>query len=653
MNAILQSVLSRQQQFHTASKSLVGYDIPSNRGYAVPITKDKLGYSTAGSLLMDGEVDEKRMSAKFVVSTVEQDRQGDIVPPESCIKHLANYRRNPVVFFGHEMIPFPIATCESPDGQFCFWPEPDNGRIVSQAWFHGKTSESTQIFGLVAVKALRMASLGFAPIAAQRISRRKAEPRLGQRPSISPQGYMFDEIDVVEWSVVGVPANSGAEVIAVGLSKGLLFGDKISEVMRKALAPLASPRSGAVRGNYNPIQGNLARTIMNIQSIILAKKAYPVLADAKLHATSKGWDTSDVEDVDGSFVFHQITASRCEGLELPIASAENPDATFVCYKSLKDEGGAPMQPQVMPPGAGFLADTSAMLDEMANLLNQHNGVLEHPPIREACMKGIEEVAGHRKSLDDLMAKEYPDLFGKAEPSFTEDFDRHLKEFTASVRKSIDDAAMGPTGDEFIPKPGAKFLAKVAGCFGKAMEYCGAAVHHQEHPPVAALCKALATEIPVRRDEVVKMMKEHYADAHDHLGWGKKALEQDADKKEKAVVAADDEKVVEKSELVGEKKPDDDPIKGMCKFLADVAKMCSDMVDKMAKGDGKNPYEVAPGFTPSTKAVDPDEEEEDAMSDEEEKQLAQLTKRLEEVCNETSRQARQMTFLTGGKVNGRY
>ena len=255
MSAVLESLAERQVELFSVAKSKHGYRIPAyTRNYAMISKRGGVNYQDSEAVFQ--EVDEQRMAARFIVSTETPDRSGDVVISKGCIPTLDNYRRNPVVFFGHHefhQYQLPIASSTSPDGEFSFTPE--DRQITSWAYFHGKTPESTQVFHLVAIKALNTASLGFNPLEAERMPRRKGgdyyeRGASGKKPYRGMPGWLFRVYDVIEWSIVGIPDNS--EAIATGLSKGYINGDPVSPALRKCLQPYAAKMRGSVRSGYDP-----------------------------------------------------------------------------------------------------------------------------------------------------------------------------------------------------------------------------------------------------------------------------------------------------------------------------------------------------------------------------------------------------------------
>jgi len=254
MLAILDSIEQRQRRITSALKSANGFSTPSlARNHAYILGKEgggTLGYNDASAGLV-GQPDGKLMRAKFVISSEEPDREGDIVMANSPIPYLDNYKRaRGPVFWGHQQFPMPIGNCVAPDGTFEFWCK--ESTIEAAVWFAQTGIDprlqptGAQMFGMVEAGLLCSTSIGFHPIKGER---RKKDA--GKREAHDPLGFLFWVIDVLEWSLVGTAMNSKTELISVGLSKGVLFGDPISPVLRKALVPMAVPMTGAVRGGYD------------------------------------------------------------------------------------------------------------------------------------------------------------------------------------------------------------------------------------------------------------------------------------------------------------------------------------------------------------------------------------------------------------------
>jgi len=196
------------------------------------------------------EINEQEMSATFVISTPRIDRYGDSVIPRSAEKNITNFKKNPVVFFNHKTSEFPIGMArrnkESPvEIQI------NESDIRSKCYFHGLTEESELVFKLVKAGCLGTASIGFLPVVAAIIKDPDDPERdevnslgedlihFGDRNLKSFPSLRFHEIDLTEWSITSVPANT--EAIAMHLSRGHIEGQAITTTLRKSLEPYAAP----------------------------------------------------------------------------------------------------------------------------------------------------------------------------------------------------------------------------------------------------------------------------------------------------------------------------------------------------------------------------------------------------------------------------
>jgi HK97 family phage prohead protease len=132
------------------------------------------------------------------ISTPKPDRSGDIVEPHGV--DLTNYKRNPVVLFGHNYDDLPIAKAE--DLQVT-----DNG-IVARVVFptQGTYHKADAVYGLAKQGMINAWSIGFAAKSAD------TEP-------IEEGGVRFLKSELLEFSAVPVPANP--EALTILRSKGI------------------------------------------------------------------------------------------------------------------------------------------------------------------------------------------------------------------------------------------------------------------------------------------------------------------------------------------------------------------------------------------------------------------------------------------------
>lgn len=210
--------------------------LPSGDGRTVTLSNpsDAGAVATGDGLLA---VDTKTMSAGFVVSSARRDRHGDVVVPGGCKEWFEDYERNPVVFFAHKSDCLPIASARTPGGKSAVWFGEES--ITSRAYFHGKTRESEEVFSLVADGHLRAASIGFIPVEGKLIPPASDEP-VDEEGNVDFDlgGLVFTRWQLLEWSVVPVPANAEA------LRSRLQSSKSLSPVLRKSLEPFAAPARG-------------------------------------------------------------------------------------------------------------------------------------------------------------------------------------------------------------------------------------------------------------------------------------------------------------------------------------------------------------------------------------------------------------------------
>src|SRR5262249_29738069 len=144
-------------------KGRIGTDAAISR-YAW-VGKDRRSLGIANLRAADpGLADDKTFSIPFTISTFSEDRDGDIVFPLGA--QLDEYSLTPVVFFGHQETPYPIARSMSPDGRLTVWKE--ENRIRAVAYFDRGDPAAMFIYGKVKRGYLNACSMAFVPIEAYR-----------------------------------------------------------------------------------------------------------------------------------------------------------------------------------------------------------------------------------------------------------------------------------------------------------------------------------------------------------------------------------------------------------------------------------------------------------------------------------------------------
>jgi len=135
------------------------------------------------------EEDDRIVS--FIVSTGIKDRDGDIIKPAGWM--LDNYRKNPVVLYGHDRTGFPVGKALKMNKKINL-----NGDVLFTE--RDINPQGYMTYRLVKGGFLNAVSAGF----------RSIEHRFRE------DGIDFDKAELLEFSVVPVPANPEALVMAKG-----------------------------------------------------------------------------------------------------------------------------------------------------------------------------------------------------------------------------------------------------------------------------------------------------------------------------------------------------------------------------------------------------------------------------------------------------
>jgi HK97 family phage prohead protease len=135
----------------------------------------------------------------FILSDASVDRYGDIIETEGW--QLANFKKNPIALFGHDPL-FPV-------GKWRNIKVNDNAlRGSLEIAPLGTSDRIDEIRKLVDANILCSVSVGFSPL--------EYEPRTGDE-----FGYVYTKQELIECSLVSIPANSNAllQVKSLGISR--------------------------------------------------------------------------------------------------------------------------------------------------------------------------------------------------------------------------------------------------------------------------------------------------------------------------------------------------------------------------------------------------------------------------------------------------
>lgn len=412
-NQDVYSILSsRRQKFaeHLRTKGLDPDEATLLRHSAFLLDNIQLGMNAEDA--PTPEVDEAACTATFTITTYNPDRYGDVVIPKGCIPHLSKgYRKNPRVFFAHKQNELPIGSCRTPMGELALQFFDDKAK--GTCFFHCQTRESEVVFRLVARKELQASSIGFLPVKAAIFEPDKTPNRpetddLGddihyfrEDPFFKPLRFL--EWDMVEWSIVPIPAN--AECISEHLSRGSVEGERISPVLRKALEPYALKKTKTLMGFTPPTDSeidNAAKKEMAEEEAKLAEKLKEV--EAENAPVTKEFSGEDL-----------------------IAPPETPSS-----KPEKEEE----DPQKgWPLGAKFLARSIASYEETSKWIKEMDCELDQPRVKRLAQKKLAKL--HKLSLAALKlgSELYPDKFSyEASPE-----EKSLEDARKKVRSSSEEA----------------------------------------------------------------------------------------------------------------------------------------------------------------------------------------------------------------------
>jgi HK97 family phage prohead protease len=165
--------------------------------------RDVAGGSTDSDVVLrkefvtEVEAGEDDRTIKFVISTGSADREKDVINPLGW--DTSNYLQNPVVLFAHDYGSLPVARTTSL--------RQEGETLIAEAEFAEESlnPQAEQVYQMLRQGFLRGASVGFRPLTFKYNEERG--------------GVDFEKQELLEFSVVPVPANPGA-LMSAGLPDG-------------------------------------------------------------------------------------------------------------------------------------------------------------------------------------------------------------------------------------------------------------------------------------------------------------------------------------------------------------------------------------------------------------------------------------------------
>jgi len=202
------------------------------------------------------QVDEEERSIVHIISTEQPDRMGDIVRAGGMDDE--NYQKNPVVLFGHDYGSFPVGKS--------LWRKRTtrNGSkgILAKTQF-ADTDEGRKVFELWRDGFLNAASIGF--------MNKEAEPIRAEDGGWV--GHDFKKWELLEYSIVPVPANAGAVRLSL---------DGLPEMLVKAFQPSIMEQRVKELEEENKRVSELSALVEELNAKILAYDDSIALKDAEI-----------------------------------------------------------------------------------------------------------------------------------------------------------------------------------------------------------------------------------------------------------------------------------------------------------------------------------------------------------------------------------
>jgi hypothetical protein len=236
-----------KQSFGRVSRELRGQEILdhlSMHGEEQLLPSGFPRYQSNETVLQSTE--PRKMTADFVIVTKQKspNRQGNIVQIAES-EHgrglvLDNYRTNPVVMFDHGLTyQLPIGTSQTPDGDLTV--RIGKTKATARVHFSQRLPDAATIFALVDEGILQTASVQFLPMRARRLSVKQAADIDEDEVMLQDgAGLIYTESDLLEWSIVSIPADPGA--VRRHLDRGHVNGERITRSLATVMARMGGPK---------------------------------------------------------------------------------------------------------------------------------------------------------------------------------------------------------------------------------------------------------------------------------------------------------------------------------------------------------------------------------------------------------------------------
>lgn len=252
-------------------------------------------FADPGAKALPDQADDDAMAIPFVISTLSQDRDGDVLVPGGCKSWLPAYAKNPIVLFAHSSWLLPIGVARDKGGKCTVQVLED--RVLATCFFHKETEIARDTYRLVKAGILGAASVGFIPHKGKRLKRPERDSDAG--PEVDDgtinfgwPGFLFTEWELCEFSVVVIQSNRDA--IRLSLDKGI-DGRPLGDQARHLIRPFAPHKASAVVGGWEHPS----------PTVFVPKDQFATEAAAAAHIITRGLDASDCREDPAGWIFRQ------------------------------------------------------------------------------------------------------------------------------------------------------------------------------------------------------------------------------------------------------------------------------------------------------------------------------------------------------------
>lgn len=384
----------------------------SRRGRA-PGQLYKLASAYAFDVVAEPTIDEKKMSARAIISTPARDRVRDVMVPTGVL--LDDYRLNPVVLWEHGLgsIDVPIAKCEHSNGELAI--EVFDDRIEGTAYHTDRHADSAAIFALLADRIVRAASIRCGEECKTRM----------QRDTDGGQVVVVEQWPLIEWSwgMVGV----NPEAVAKTLSRGRINGYRLTPELCKSLRPYAAqPNKRSILAFTRSL-----KSMRSEQELAALKQRITELTPEELQSELEMAQQSGDQELVQLIQAGMAASGGEQGSEPPPganngAPAGGQPAPGAAKNAQAGYGEDDMLAN-SPPSARFLSAVHGDLTSMVRKMESYDNTYENPEIKElakglltAIKTGMADMATAFSSLTDGKALNCPD--GKCDCEGSEEFE---------------------------------------------------------------------------------------------------------------------------------------------------------------------------------------------------------------------------------------